>query len=382
MSKYLHTRMELAEARGEIPRGTAAALTYATILESGVRAMADGYYGAKMISDVFKDIERPGSVARDEQMALDIADSIIDDVRNVGQVLLDTHTTSDFPIALASLRRRTLRGAYEGVESNWRAFATVTTVPDFKNIRSIRLSELPELLPRAEAEDVQYMTFSESEEGYRIGNYERAFGYTWEMWLNDEIGLFARMLRSAGRGALRTEAVTVLNAVDAGLAQTTPTTAGVGGPTVARVQEVRAALAARAYQDSDGNSVPYGFDLTDVIFGTNWRDVVNTTLNQQFTDFQGGTPNVMQNAFTPHHERMWQRVMGVDWVAYDRMVEWLEVAFLNGFQGGPKTYTKMPNVQENPGEGSFENHTLAIKLGHTLGAKVIDANGAYRVKGV
>lgn len=381
MSKYLHARMELAEAKGEIPQGTAFGLTQATILEAGVRAMMDGYYGPKTVSDALLEVSKDKSVAKDEQLALDIADSIIDDVRNVGQILLDTHTTSDFPIALANLRRRTLRAAYEGVESNWRSFASVITVPDFKNIRAIRLSELPELKLRKEDEDVQYMTFSESEEGYRIANYERAFGYTWEMWLNDEIGLFQRMLRSAGRGAARTEAVIVFTAVKDGLSQTTPSGEGAGGPTVKRTQEVRAALAAKTFQDSDGNNIPYGYDLTDVIFGTNWRDVVHTTLNTQFTDFQGGTPNVMQNAFTPHLERMWQRVMGTDWVAYDNSVEWLEVAFLQGFQGGPKTYTQLIDVREHPNEGSFSNHRLGIKLGHTLGAKVIDATGAIRVKG-
>lgn len=380
MSREVFLRMQVAEAKGQIPDGMAAGLTYATVVEAGLKAAYDGYYGKGLMDKALEDVSK----AKLEQQAMDIADSIVSEAgQPLMKILKDTHTTSDFPIALAQARRRILRGADIGEQmSNWRGFANVITVPDFKNIRAIRLTELPELKLRPEGTDVQFTSWGESEEGYRIANYERGIPYTWEMWLNDEIGMFQRALASLGRGARRTEIVTVLSAIASGLSQHTPTTAGVGGPTIDRVKEVRQTLAAETFQDEDGNAIEYGWTITDVIFGTFWQDDVNVTLNQQFTDFQGGTPNPVRNGFTPHLERMWNRVLGKDWIAYDRMQEWLEVAFLRGFEGGPKTYTKIPDVREQPNEGSFANHSLAVKMGHTFGAKVLETTGIRRVKGV
>jgi len=380
MSKEVYLRMQLAEARGEIPKDSAGALTYAAILESGVRSVLDGYYGPKSVQEAFTDAKNISN-GKEEQLLMDIADDMLEDVRPLTQVMQDTHTTGDFPLALAGLRRRMLRDPIQTVESNWRSFASVITVPDFKNIRSMSLTELGELRLRPEATDVQYTTWNESEAGYRIANYERAIAYTWEMWLNDEIGMFNRALRSLGRGARRTEAMVVYAAIDAGLTRITPPTQGAGGPTIDRLKEVRWEISRRMFQDEDGNDLPYGYDLTDIIYGTIWRDDVFLTLNTQFIDYQGGTPNILRGAFNATQERLWERVMGMDWIAFDNSVDWLEVAFLQGFQGGPLTYTKMPNVREQPNQGSFENHTLAVKLGHTLGAKVIEDRAVYRVAG-
>jgi hypothetical protein len=59
----------------------------------------------------------------------------------------------------------------------------------------------------------------------------------------------------------------------------------------------------------------------------------------------------------------------------------LEVATLSGFEGGPRTYTKLPDVIEHPEEGSFDNHTISVKFGDAVGATVTDDNGVVRVNG-
>lgn len=379
MSKTLYLKNQLLESKGAIPEGMAAGITYAAILERGTRAFYEGYYGA--------DLGKAISAAKSEQAALDVNDAIIEDLRPMLAAyeqggFMATHTTSDFPLALASLRQRTLRGEYEGRPSTWREWgANVRTVPDFRPIRSISFGQMPELLLRPEGTDVKYVSFTEAEAGYRVANYERAIKYTWEMWLADDIAFFESQLRSLGRAARRTEALIIIRAIYDGVSRSAESGVTTGAPTITNVSNARVALSQRTFTDEDGNDVEFGLMATDAIFGIANADAFAVTLRQQTTDGnQYGPPN-LNLGITPHLEPLWGRVFGTDWVLYDRNMEWLEVAFLEGFQGGPKTYTQLPDVREHPSEGSFANHSLAVKMGHTLGAKVVDVNGVIRVQG-
>jgi hypothetical protein len=373
ISKTLALKMSLAEAKGQIPEGTAIPLTFASIAEVGVRAACEGYYGPKAVGDAITN-------AKAEQMALDASDEIIADIRPLTRMLQATHTTSDFPLALSNLRQRRIYESYAGQDSQWRDYATVITVPDFKPIRSLRLAGLPELRLRPEATDVTYATFGEAEGGYRIANYEKAVKYTWEMNLADDVGQFTRQLEALGRGAARTEALVVFQAIADGVARTA-LTAGIGAPTIDRLAEMERRLAEKTLTDAEqGTSIEYGFVMTDVIHGTRQRQYINAVLNQQFRDFQGGNPNPMNGAFNAHLEPLWTRVLANDLIGYDRGVEWLEVAFLEGFQGGPRTYVKLPDERDFPDEGSFADHTLHVKVGHNLGSKVIAPEAVIRTE--
>lgn len=389
MSKTLLLKMQLAEAKGEIPTGTAQAATDAVIVEAGTRAFYQGYHGAQNVADAYTAVRAERATLSDAQVEAQVeslADEFIDSIGPLmaAQRLTDTHTTSDLPLALANLRQRTLLPAYQGPISNWRSFARVITVPDFKTIRTLRLSEMGELALRPEKEDVQYATFSEAEGGYRVANYEKALAYTWEMSQNDEVGVFTRGLESLGRGAGRTEAIVVFKAILDGLSSGKITVAGdgSGAPTIDTIKKLRAKFAARTFKDGDGNDLEYGVDITDIIFGTANRDAFNLANTQEYEDARSGrTPNILRGAFQLHLERLWSRVFGQDYVAFDRMVDWLEVAFLEGFAGGPLTYTEMPTTREYQDQGSFRNHSFAVKVGHVLGARVVDPNGAVLVQG-
>lgn len=391
MSKTLRLQMQLAEAKGEIPTGTANAAADSIILETGIRAFYRGYHGPANLQAATQDARKELDTLTDAQVeaqAENLADELKDALAPLmaTQRLTDTHTTSDLPLALANLRQRTLLPAYQGPVSNWRTALNpdVITVPDFKTIRALRLSEMGELAPRAEGDDVTYATFSEAEGGYRVGNFERAVGYTWEMDKNDEVGAFARALEGLGRGAARTEAIVIFKAVKDGLTPTKITAAGdgAGAPTIDLVKKLRAKFSSATFKDGDGNDLEYGFDITDLVFGTSQRDVMNLLNTQEYEDARAGrTPNILRGAFTLHLERLWSRVFGQDYVAYDRFMQWLQVAFLEGFEGGPLTYTEMPTTREYQDQGSFRNHTLGVKVGHTLGARVVDPNGAVLVQG-
>lgn len=382
MSKTLLLKFQLAEASGEIPRGSAYGLTCATIAEMAIKKLAEGFYGESVINKAMQAVQE--SKTKSEQDLLDYSESVIEDIAEVTSILKETHTTSDFPIALANLRKRELRAAYEGPVSDWRSFASVTQTPDFKPIRSLGFSELPELLLRPEGSDVKFASFSEREDGYSVMHYERGISYTWEMWKNDEYGAFQKAMLSMGRAARRLEAMVVFRAILAGLPRIT--TSGIAGaPTIATLKALRQDFGTRSFTDSDGVSIPLGYDITDIVYGIANRDSILQILTAETEPATGGQKgnfaNILRGAFTSHFERLWDRIFGTDYVVFDNQVDWLEVAFLDEFANGPLIYTRLPDVREHPTQGSFRNHNFEVKIGHALGAKVIEPNGAARVAG-
>lgn len=388
MSKTMFLKMQLAEARGKIPQGTAAALTYATILEAGVRGVADGYYGAHAVRQAEE------SAAKIEQAALDSMDDMLDDIKAITKVYGDVETalrsvagpkavmtTSDFPTALALLRTRLRPEETRGRPTwrNWIPERLIGTTPDFKPIRGVKMTELGELKLRPEGTDVQYTKLAFTPDHFMVANYERGIDYTWEMWLNDELSVFVRAARRLGEGGFRTEGLVVFGTVDAGVAREvdiTPTR-----PDGNAIAAARKALALRTITDVDGVSSTGVMRATDIVVGPEYEDDVEVALNTRYQNFAEGKPDTNYRKLTPHVERLWNRVMGTDWIVFDNEVDWIDVRFLEGFQGGPKTYTKMPDVNEYPEEGSFANHAFHLKVGHTLGAKIVEPDAVVRVQG-
>lgn len=387
MSKTIYHKMRLAEALGEIPKGTAGILTDATIAETAMLGFAKGFYGERAVEQALDAARHERTSMNNdaawEQQAMNLADGHITEARTVFKPLIDTHTTSDFPIAFANLRTRTVRESDSGdVSSDWRNWGGIRTrnVNDFRQIKGMKLTVPGDLLPRAEAEDVKYTTFGETEDGYNVGNYERAWKYTWEMSLADDVGLLAAMTNEMGKAARRTEIRVIFNAIKAGL--TLKTGANAGLVDIEKLRALRSTFGSQTYRNADGKIEDMGLDATDIVYGTDQRDFIFAALNQITVD---GTPtglaNPLRGALTPHFERMWRRIFGADYLLFDRTVNWLEVAFLEGFQGGAKFYAKLPDVDRYTDEGAFSDHTLHGKVGHNLGAKIVSEAGAWLVKG-
>ncbi|PJI54483.1 hypothetical protein CTI14_15020 [Methylobacterium radiotolerans] len=389
MSKTLYNRMLLAEARGQIPQGTAGRLTDATIAETAALAFARGYYGDRAVEQALADARQervtlPRTAADYEQHTLQLADQHIDGARGIVRTLVDTHTTSDFPAAFANLRQRTVRDSdAPDVESAWRSWGGVRTrtVGDFRTVNGIKLSIPGDLLVRPEGTDVKYTTFGETTDGYRAANYERAWKYTWEMSLADDIGLLTGMTNEMGKAARRTEIRVIFEAILAGL--TLKTTAGQAGAVdITKLQAIRTAFGSQTYKNDDGKNEDIGVDATDIVYGVDQRDALFAALNQVTIDGTAtGLVNPLRGVLTPHYERMWRRVFGANYLLFDRTVNWLEVAFLEGYQGGAKFYAKVPDVDRYEDEGSFNDHSLHGKVGHALGAKIVSETGAWLMKG-
>jgi hypothetical protein len=384
MSREIYHKMELVAARDGLPASTAHMMADAIILERAAKWVIDSYLPGGLSA-----AERHfgKSQTKTEQEVLDSSDTFIDDIKPLIRVFKDTHTLGDFPNLLGRLRQWRLRQVYDGVSPTWRNWvnaSAISTTPSFDQIPGIRVSPAPELIRRAEAENVKYMTFSEApENNFRAIHYERAIRYTWEMSLSP-YGLRAlqAMAASAGSAARRTEETVVLTAlstlaISAELGLNTP-----AAFSITRADNMRKALSGRTTTDGDGLTRKIGLRMNGLIYPADEiTSAVLSVLNQEFTNFQGGDPNPVRSSFAPFGESRLFDFTALGYIGFDRSQNWLEVVYKEGFEGGPKTYTKLPDVAQYQDEGSFENHSLDIKVGIAIGAQVVAPEAAVRAAG-
>lgn len=116
------------------------------------------------------------------------------------------HTTGDFPSLLGGVGARRLRAAYELAPSTFQLWAyRAPNLPDFRFTNVLAVGGAPELKKLNEAGEYTYGTISEDATGYRAFSYGRAIGLTRQMFVNDDLGSFDRLLRGYGESARRLE---------------------------------------------------------------------------------------------------------------------------------------------------------------------------------
>lgn len=114
-------------------------------------------------------------------------------------------STSDFPEILANVANKTLRDAYGNVNRTFVPWATQTSLPDFKEIARVALSEAPSLDKVVEGGEYKYGEFVENAEKYRLFTYGKIINITRQTIINDDIDAFTRLPRRMGAAASRLE---------------------------------------------------------------------------------------------------------------------------------------------------------------------------------
>jgi hypothetical protein len=392
-SKQILHAYQLAEARGTIPEGHVNRLAVATVLAAGVTAFHRAYFGDKEWGKAVED----SRVAKHEshELAMGLVENVLlSDVKPILRQLGAVQTTTDFPLALAQIRERVRRGSYNPVESSFWQVATRRTAQDFKKLRGVRTDPFNRLPKRPEGTDVEYADFGSTEDGYQVANYELAVALTWEAWINDDISEFVTALANLGVAGRRTRGLVMFEALKA-ITRTTPSgandegTAAAGGPTRANLVWAYQTLADQT--NADGKPIPRL--LTDIAVPAKWTITGRQALNSEFTVLAGGSGKSRESqnnaAFglaQMNVEAMMAEVTAgtstaTDWLAYDRTQQFMEFAALRGYEGGPRTFTKMPDVVETDMEGSFDNKSIAVKVSDNVGAKVVDEKSVLLVAG-
>ena len=385
--------LELAAARGHFPEQLVAKATVATVLEAAANRFHATYFG-KGWSEEQRTVRSLAHNAREDAMKM--MDHLITDIEPVYKRLGAAMTTTDFPLVLAQVRDRVRRESYNPVESSFFDVATRRTARDFKLLRGIRTDPFDRLKLRPEGASVEYAAFASTEDGYSVANYELAIPFTWEAWVNDDIGEFLAAMENLGIAARRNRALVVIEAVRNGTVRTTLSganvegTPGAGGPTPANLVALYQVFAEQT--NADGKPMPRL--LSTIAVPAKWTITARQTLNSQLV-VTGATSttrpheNAAQGLAALRVEPMLAEVFGegggsnnvADWLGWDASQRWLEFATLSGYEGGPRTYTKLPDVVETLDEGSFDNHAMAIKVSDNIGAKVTDTKSVVRVAG-
>ena len=116
------------------------------------------------------------------------------------------HTTSDFPSLLGGVGARRLRAAYEAAPTTYQLWARrAANLPDFRITNVLAVGGAPELKKLNEAGEYTYGTISEDATGYRAFSYGRAIALTRQMFVNDDLSAFDRLLQRFGESARRLE---------------------------------------------------------------------------------------------------------------------------------------------------------------------------------
>jgi hypothetical protein len=299
------------------------------------------------------------------------------------------HSTSDFPQILASTVNRVLRQQFELAPRTFTPWTRAATLPDFREIARIQLSELTSMQKVNEGGEYKYVTLGDAAERYALVKYGSVIPLTWEAMVNDDLSAFSRVPQVIANSAAALESDIVYgilsanaNLADGGAlfnatAVTTPgghaNLAGSGAAiAIATLQAARQAIRTqRSMAPAAGvagrflNLVPEfliagpSSELAAAQFTSpNYVPVTNATINPEYNR---GLTVIIE-----------PRIADTSWYLATNpgRMDTIEYAYLEGQEG---LFTERR-------EG-FEVDGVEIKVRHVFAAKAIDFRGLYRNPG-
>ena len=110
------------------------------------------------------------------------------------------HSTSDFPLLLANVARKSLMAGYDAEESTWRPLARQRNLPDFKSATEVEVAG--QILPEALAEGGEYRaaTIKEANQTWKLDTFAKKIRVTRQLIVNDDLDALGRIPGMIGRG--------------------------------------------------------------------------------------------------------------------------------------------------------------------------------------
>lgn len=286
--------------------------------------------------------------------------------RNAGQ-----HTTSDFPSLMANTVGRTLRRGYELAPQTFRPFCRQASVPDFRPVSRVALSDISQMQPVAEGAEYQFATVGDSAETYTVGKWGQIISLTWETIINDDLAAFDRIPMAMGAEYAQVEsdvvwAIMLGNPVMAdAVALFDATHANLGAAAAISIASLQAGRTRMRTQKS-----PKGRYLNNapsfLLAGPLKEREANQFTSSNYVAAKNGDINPEYNrSLTPIIE---PRITDSAWfLAADPnagAVDTIEYAYLSGHEG----------LQTEQRQG-FEVDGVDVKARGVFGAKAIDFRG-------
>ncbi len=116
------------------------------------------------------------------------------------------HSTSDFPLLMASIQRVTLKAAYGEEVQTWRPLAEQRNLPDFRQMKEIEVGG--QMLPEEIKEGGEYKTgtVQEQEGSWLLSEYGKKLVIGRRLIINDNLGYITRIVQVLARGVATFEA--------------------------------------------------------------------------------------------------------------------------------------------------------------------------------
>ena len=116
------------------------------------------------------------------------------------------HSTSDFPLLMASIQRVTLKAAYGAEVQTWAPLAEQRNLPDFRDMKEIEVGG--QMLPEEIKEGGEYKTGTVQEQSgsWNLTEYGKKLVIGRRLIINDNLGYITRAVQVLARGVATFEA--------------------------------------------------------------------------------------------------------------------------------------------------------------------------------
>lgn len=312
--------------------------------------------------------------------------------------VLESLTTSDFPILLGAAYGRELQQEYASIAPIWPRFARRLTVPDFRKRKLVDIMGGRSALERVrEAAEYPARKASESEREFQVDKYGARFPLTWEMVKNDDLGAFRDFPRRLATAARETEERVALaplfNAAGTGLSSfLTPRVNSGKNLTRANLNAAYVDITTRRDEDDRPVIVPNPILLVPTALAQVAADIINVVENVDPTtgDKRTGngllaTPEVVVDPWLDIVGAGYSNI-GKTWFLLPGPQVSVKPALGVAFMAGEETPdlrvkndqgTRVGGGSIAPNEGSFDDDTIQYRVRHIMGGTGLYDDAVY-----
>ena len=110
------------------------------------------------------------------------------------------HSTSDFPLLLSNVARKSLMAGYSAEQQTWRPLARQRNLPDFRPVYEVQVNG--QIVPEELLEGGEYKTatVSEAQTSWNLKSYAKKIRVTRNLVINDDLDFLGRIPQMIGRG--------------------------------------------------------------------------------------------------------------------------------------------------------------------------------------
>ncbi len=193
---------------GPLAEATAQAMGYASAAEFNATlktASAAGLLGMSLRDVAARCLTAAGGRADTSRNPEQLFQALCNPIAFLGgaQAAAAGHTSSDFPLLLENVMNKTLLAPFGEVAVVWDKIAAIGTSGDFKVAKTYRLSEAGNMEMIPEGKTPREQSFAERAEGVQLDSFGARCGFTFQMFMNDDLGAFTRIPQLYGESTAR-----------------------------------------------------------------------------------------------------------------------------------------------------------------------------------